>query len=87
LDQASKTRRFHLTGVHTEGICSFDVKENKLVATGGTCAAVWDLSNGELSEKYTCKEGKLFFTVVINDEMIASGGLGGIIWLFNRKTG
>jgi WD40 repeat protein len=85
-DQASKIRRFHLIGVHTDSIFSFEIQDNILISTGGPFVALWDLSTGELLQTYTCEDTRLFDTVLINDKILATGGIGGLIWLFDCKT-
>jgi WD40 repeat protein len=58
-----------------------------LISTGGSVVALWNISTGELLQTYTCNDVRLFATVLVSDEMLATGGSGGLIWLFDRKTG
>lgn len=85
-DQASRTRRFHLTGIHTHSIFSFNIEHNALISTGDALVVFWDLSTGAVLETYTCQDVHLYATVVISDKILATGGSGGQIWLFDRES-
>jgi WD40 repeat protein len=85
-NQATKTLLFHLSGVHLNAIFALEIKNNILISTGGPFVALWDLSTGKLVEKYTCGDTPLFVTLIISDELLAVGGLGGLISIFDRKT-
>ncbi len=86
-DQASRTRRFFLTGVYDRSVFVMEVKGNVLITSSEPSVALWDLSTGALLQTYTCEDTRLYATVLVGNEMLATGGSGGNVWLFDRKTG
>ena len=88
-EQGVETRRFHLAGAHTFSILSLEVKDSILLSTGGAVVTLWDLSTGELLDNYVCEDvgEHLLFSLLVSEELLATGGVGGHIRLFDRTAG
>ena len=62
------------------------MKDDLLVATGGPRVAIWNLSTGELQSVFEVKGVRLYASVLAGEELVAAGGNGGNVWIFDRRT-
>lgn len=84
-DHASKSILFHLDTPH-RSVFSLDATRNIARTIGGPFVVHWDLSTGKQLQVFIREGISMCASISIGNDLVAAGGRGGVIWVFNWKT-